>query len=74
MRLNSIESLIDQLNNSKKIEYYNHPIFLQLINSGIPTNTISDWFLRIINTGIDPFHKPERFNEQISAFGQYCRK
>jgi len=48
MRLNSIESLIDQLNNSKNIEYYNHPIFLQLINSGIPTNTISDWFLKII--------------------------
>ena len=68
MRLNSIESLIDQLNNSKKIEYYNHPIFLQLINSGIPTTTISDWFLRIINTGIDPFHKPETFNEQISKY------
>jgi len=68
MRLNSIESLIDQLNNSKKIEYYNHPIFLQLINSGIPTNIISEWFLRIINTGIDPFHKPEKFNQQISKY------
>ena len=67
-RLDSIESSIEQFNNSKRIEYYNHPIFLQLINSGIPTNTVSEWFLRIINNGTDPFQNPEKFNEQISKY------
>lgn len=67
-RLESIENALKRLNHSKNLNFYNHPIFLQLLKAGITVNNVSEWFLRIMNTGIDPFENPEKFNEQISNY------
>jgi flagellar biosynthesis GTPase FlhF len=67
-RLEAIENALKRLNHSKNLDFYNHPIFLQLLKAGITVNNVSEWFLRIMNTGIDPFENPKKFNEQISNY------
>jgi hypothetical protein len=67
-RLEAIETTLKRLNHSKNLDFYNHPIFLQLVNAGITVNNVSEWFLQVMNAGIDPFENPEKFNEYISNY------
>lgn len=65
-RFDKLEALLHSELISANLEYASHPIFQQLIQTGIPSKVVSDWFRRIIVKNIDPFDESENFALEIS--------
>jgi len=66
-RFDKLEALLDSQLMSSNLEYASHPVFQQLIQTGIHPGVASEWFGRIIKKGIDPINQPENFMSEISA-------
>ena len=66
-RFDKLEALLDSQLMSVNLEYASHPVFQQLVQTGIHPGVVSEWFGRIIKRGIDPFNQPETFMSEISA-------
>jgi len=64
-RFDKLESLLDSALISTNLEYASHPVFQQLVKTGINTSIVAKWFGRIIEQGIDPFVQPEQFASQL---------
>jgi flagellar biosynthesis GTPase FlhF len=66
-RFDNLEALLDSQLMSANLEYASHPVFQQLVQTGIHPGVVSEWFGRIIKKGIGPFNQPENFMSEISA-------
>lgn len=64
-RFDKLETLLDSALISTNLEYASHPVFQQLVKTGINTSVVAKWFGRIIEQGIDPFIQPEQFANQL---------
>ena len=54
-RFDKLEVLLDSSFISANLDYACHPVFQQLVQTGINTSTVSGWFSNIIKNGVDPF-------------------
>jgi len=66
-RFDKLESLLDSALISTNLEYASHPVFQQLVKTGISTSVIAKWFSQIIEQGVDPFIQPEQFTNQLGS-------
>jgi len=64
-RFDKLESLLDSALISTNLEYASHPVFQQLVKTGINTSVVAKWFSQIIEQGLDPFIQPEQFANQL---------
>ncbi len=65
-RFDKLEKLFDTSLISANLDYASHPLFQQLVKTGINTTTISGWFSEIISFGIDPFEHNELFMTKLA--------
>lgn len=65
-RFDNLEALFYSKILSVEHEYVAHPIFQQLLQTGIPSDVISEWFKRVKNQSIHPFNESETFALEIS--------
>lgn len=65
-RFDRIEKMLSGSLVSASINYVSHPAFQQLMDSGIQAATVSEWFQKIVEQGIDPFEQNERFMAELS--------
>ena len=65
-RFDKLEALLYSELISVNHEYAAHPVFQQLIQTGIPSKIVSEWFKRIISQNIDPFSNSETFAFHVS--------
>lgn len=70
-RFDKLEALLDSSLISANLDYASHPVFQQLVQTGISTSVIAGWFSRIIEKGVDPYDHPESF---INKLGQLIKK
>lgn len=66
-RFDKLEALLDSNLISANLDYACHPVFQQLVQTGINTSTVSGWFSSIIETGIDPFEHNELFVAKLAG-------
>ncbi len=66
-RFDKLETLLDSSLISANIDYACHPVFQQLVQTGINTSTVSGWFSDIIKDGVDPFDQTELFMAKIAG-------
>jgi flagellar biosynthesis GTPase FlhF len=66
-RFDKLEALLDSSLISANIDYACHPVFQQLVQTGINTSTVSGWFSEIIKGGVDPFDQTELFMAKIAG-------
>ncbi len=64
-RFDKLEALLDSALISTNLEYASHPLFQQLVQTGIHTSVTARWFSEIVDMGIDPFQQPEQFTNQM---------
>jgi flagellar biosynthesis GTPase FlhF len=64
-RFDKLEALLDSALISTNLEYASHPVFQQLVKTGISTSVVAKWFSQIIEQGVDPFIQPEQFANQL---------
>lgn len=65
-RFDKIEALLDSNFILSNIEYISHPVFQQLVQTGISISVVSGWFSRIIKEGIDPASQTKLFMSKLS--------
>lgn len=65
-RLEQLESMLSESLISASLDYASHPAFQQLIQTGIRATTISGWFKKIMDTGVDPFEDRESFMYELA--------
>lgn len=65
-RFDKLEALFHSELISVNHEYVSHPVFQQLVDTGIPSSIVSEWFKRIVDKNIDPFNHSETFAFEIS--------
>lgn len=65
-RLERFESMLSDSLISANLDYAAHPIFQQLLQTGIRSTTIASWFKNLLNQGIDPYEHQEDFTFEIS--------
>lgn len=70
-RFDKLEALLDSSLISANLDYASHPVFQQLVQTGISTSVIAGWFSQIIEKGVDPYDHPESF---INKLGQLIKK
>lgn len=70
-RFDKLEALLDSAIISANLDYASHPAFQQLVQTGINTSVIANWFSKIIQQGIDPFEQEEQF---MAELGKIIRK
>jgi len=66
-RFDKLEALLDSSLISANLDYACHPVFQQLVKTGINTSTVSGWFSTIIKNGIDPFEQNELFMAKLAG-------
>ena len=66
-RFDKLEALLDSSLMSVNLDYASHPVFQQLVQTGVNTTTVSGWFSQIIKNGIDPFRHGELFMAKLST-------
>ena len=66
-RFDKLEALLDSSLMSVNLDYASHPVFQQLVQTGVNTTTVSGWFSHIIKSGIDPFEHGELFMAKLST-------
>lgn len=65
-RFDRIEKMLSGSLVSANINYVSHPAFQQLLDAGIQAATVSVWFQKIVEQGIDPFEQNDRFMTELS--------
>jgi len=65
-RFDKLEALLHSDLISANMEYAAHPVFQQLVQTGIPTKVVSEWFKRIVKKNVDPFNESDIFVSEIS--------
>ncbi len=65
-RFDRIEKMLSGSMVSASINYVSHPAFQQLLETGIQAATVSEWFQKIVEKGIDPFEQNDRFMGELS--------
>lgn len=65
-RLEQLESMLSESLISASLDYASHSAFQQLLQTGIRATTISGWFKKIMDTGIDPFEDREPFMYELA--------
>jgi flagellar biosynthesis GTPase FlhF len=65
-RFDRLEAMMDSSLMSSNMNMVAHPVFQQLIQTGIQPVTVSNWFRRVIARGVDPNTQSEAFMSQIS--------
>jgi flagellar biosynthesis GTPase FlhF len=70
-RFDKLEALLDSSLISANLDYASHPVFQQLVQTGISTSVIAGWFSQIIEKGVDPYDHPDSF---VSKLGQLIKK
>lgn len=65
-RFDRMEKLLSGALVSANIKYVSHPAFQQLLDTGIQAATVSVWFQKIEEKGIDPFEQNDRFMSELS--------
>jgi flagellar biosynthesis GTPase FlhF len=65
-RFDRLEAMMDSSLMTANINMVAHPVFQQLIQTGIQPVTVSNWFRRVIARGVDPNTQSEAFMAQIS--------
>ena len=65
-RLEQLESMLSETLISASLDYASHTAFQQLLQTGIRATTISGWFKRIMDTGLDPFEDREPFMYELA--------
>lgn len=65
-RFDRIEKMLSGSLVSASIKYVSHPVFQQLLETGIQAATVSEWFQKIVEQGIDPFEQNDRFMAELS--------
>jgi flagellar biosynthesis GTPase FlhF len=65
-RLEQLESMLSETLISASLDYASHSAFQQLLQTGIRATTISGWFKRIMDTGLDPFEDREPFMYELA--------
>ncbi|MCG8374418.1 MAG: hypothetical protein MI700_12830, partial [Balneolales bacterium] len=66
-RFDRLESLLDSALISANLDYASHPVFQQLVQTGINTSVVARWFSDIIKEGVDPFDQGELFMAKIAG-------
>lgn len=66
-RFDKLEALLDSHLLAANLDYACHPVFQQLVQTGINTSTVSKWFSEIIEKGIDPFEHGELFMAKLAG-------
>ncbi|MGB0345866.1 MAG: hypothetical protein ACPGGA_00200 [Balneolaceae bacterium] len=66
-RFDKLEALLDSSLISANLDYACHPVFQQLVQTGINTSKVSGWFSDIIKNGIDPFEHNELFMAKLAG-------
>lgn len=65
-RFDRIEKMLSGSLVSANINYVSHPAFQQLLDAGVQAATVSQWFQKIVEQGIDPFEQNEPFMTELS--------
>lgn len=65
-RLEQLESMLSESLISASLDYASHAAFQQLVQTGIRATTISGWFKKIMDTGVDPFEDRESFMYELA--------
>ena len=65
-RLAQLESMLSESLISASLDYASHGAFQQLLQTGIRATTISGWFKKIMDTGVDPFEDREPFMYELA--------
>ncbi|TNE74590.1 hypothetical protein EP331_01095 [bacterium] len=65
-RLEQLESMLSESLISASLDYASHGAFQQLLQTGIRATTISGWFKKIMDNGIDPFEDKEPFMYELA--------
>jgi len=65
-RLEALEYLFKASLANYELEYANHPIFKQLVASGIPTKTVMQWFLKVSDDMDTVTHQDSALVKKIS--------
>jgi flagellar biosynthesis GTPase FlhF len=65
-RLEQLESMLSETLISASLDYASHAAFQQLLQTGIRATTISMWFKKIMDTGLDPFDDREPFMYELA--------
>ncbi len=65
-RFDQLESLMSDALISANLEYVSHPLFQQLLNTGMRAPTVSRWFEKILGRGIDPYEQQQQFLREMS--------
>jgi flagellar biosynthesis GTPase FlhF len=66
-RFDKLEVLLDSSFISANLDYACHPVFQQLVQTGINTSTVSGWFSNIIKNGVDPFVHNKLFMAKLAS-------
>ena len=66
-RFDKLEALLDSSLISSNLDYASHPVFQQLVQTGINTSVIAGWFSSIIKEGIDPYEQLDVFMTKIAG-------
>lgn len=66
-RFDKLEALLGSTLITSNFEYVSHPVFQQLVQTGISTSSVARWFGTIIKQGVDPYDQPETFMVRLSA-------
>ncbi len=66
-RFDQMEKLLSDSLISANIQYVSHPAFQQLLDAGMQAATVSKWFERILNKGIDPYDQSQSFMYELAG-------
>lgn len=66
-RFDKLEALLGTQIMAANLEYASHPVFQQLVQTGIHPAMVSEWFNRILKKGVNPANNAEGFLSEISG-------
>ncbi|MCH8557600.1 MAG: hypothetical protein LAT84_07260 [Balneolia bacterium] len=66
-RFDKIEALLNSQLASSNLNHTSHPVFQQLIQTGIQPAVVFEWFGRAVEKGFDPENRPDDFMGEISS-------
>lgn len=65
-RFDRLESRMSDALISANLEYVSHPVFQQLLNTGMRAPTVARWFETVLDRGVDPHDQPQDFLYELA--------